>query len=376
MRLQKISIFYLVAFFALLSSIGNIWSGENSLAKSTHWPSDGDRVEKKHYEYLGVVNDSLLTWDFSNAVETGTSHSMQWINIGDSVLVKKELGMQLSFIVKHDSIIWRAYENPLLELRDSIPVALKLGGGLKKSYAIPFCFNGTYCKNNYVLCGGTLAVDISDSGTLILPNDTIENVVRVTQRTEGPLYVSNERFQNMNDSIDKCQQINHIVVIDRWFSPVFKYELVENVSDVYYFGDEMVTESYAAFICPPDEQKYCMETLYAPSHSMKRTSSSKGHKSQDDCSMKSENNSDNNVSVNFNGNSISVKIINSTDERIDNASGLLCDQLGRVWKVFSNIDFADGEWQTRMSSHELPRGNYILYLSIDGDYISKKLIIQ
>lgn len=46
MRLQKISIFYLVAFFALLPSIGNIWSGENSLAKSTHWPSDGDRVEK------------------------------------------------------------------------------------------------------------------------------------------------------------------------------------------------------------------------------------------------------------------------------------------------------------------------------------------
>lgn len=46
MRLQKISIFYLVAFFALLSSIGNIWSGENSLAKSTHWPSDGGRVKK------------------------------------------------------------------------------------------------------------------------------------------------------------------------------------------------------------------------------------------------------------------------------------------------------------------------------------------
>ena len=46
MRLQKISIFYLVAFFALLSSIGNIWAGKNSLAKSTHWPSDGGRVKK------------------------------------------------------------------------------------------------------------------------------------------------------------------------------------------------------------------------------------------------------------------------------------------------------------------------------------------
>ncbi len=28
MRLQKISIFYLVAFFALLSSIGNFWAGK------------------------------------------------------------------------------------------------------------------------------------------------------------------------------------------------------------------------------------------------------------------------------------------------------------------------------------------------------------
>lgn len=34
MRLQKISIFYLVAFFALLSSIGNIWSGAPNGTKS------------------------------------------------------------------------------------------------------------------------------------------------------------------------------------------------------------------------------------------------------------------------------------------------------------------------------------------------------
>lgn len=114
----------------------------------------------------------------------------------------------------------------------------------------------------------------------------------------------------------------------------------------------MVKESYAAFICPPDEQKYCMETLHAPSHSMKRASSSKGHKSQDDCSTKSENNSDNNVSVNFNGNSISVKIINSTDERIDNASGLLCDQLGRVWKVFQILIL-----QMANGKHECPHTN-------------------
>lgn len=77
--------------------------GKNTFSSNFHWPSNGDKVTKTHYEYVELDADTLL-WDFSSVVATDSSHVMQWLNVGDSILVKKELGNQLSFIIKSDSI--------------------------------------------------------------------------------------------------------------------------------------------------------------------------------------------------------------------------------------------------------------------------------
>ena len=51
MRLHKISIFYLVALFALLSSIGNIWSGEMETLC-------GDKIfQKDQCQLIGEINN-------------------------------------------------------------------------------------------------------------------------------------------------------------------------------------------------------------------------------------------------------------------------------------------------------------------------------
>lgn len=55
MRLQKISIFYLVAFFALLSSIGNIWSGAPNGTKS-HELYHTTGVPDNGYDKGGILN--------------------------------------------------------------------------------------------------------------------------------------------------------------------------------------------------------------------------------------------------------------------------------------------------------------------------------
>lgn len=55
MRLQKISIFYLVAFFALLSSIGNIWSGAPNGTKS-HELYHTTGVLDNGYDKGGILN--------------------------------------------------------------------------------------------------------------------------------------------------------------------------------------------------------------------------------------------------------------------------------------------------------------------------------
>ncbi len=368
----KFCLFAFLSFF-----ISNLWAGENDFTKSIHWPSDGDKVSKKHYEYIGLVNDTLSIWDFSKAIETGESHSMQWINVGDSILVKKEMGTQLTYNVANNEIILKSYENPLLELNDSIPLLLNIKRGVKQCTSVPFSFHGAYCGNNYVSYKGVLYTDTSEEGILILPNDTIEDVVRITQKLDGVMLVSDRKQPDLkSDSDDMDNGHTHVVVIDKWYSPSFKYELVENLSDLYYFNNEIVREAYATFMCPPEEQEYCLNIDYIPSRSIKKSHTSKKDKHNDNDSDVRIDNLNNAVSVIFKDGVIFVKVIDYKNSKIENASGVLCDQLGRVWKTFSKIDFADGEWQMPIRPSELPQGNYVLYLSVGEVSLSKKLVIQ
>lgn len=44
-----------------------------SMHDSVHWPHNGDRVTKSHYEFVEMPIDTTV-WDFSHAIETGESH--------------------------------------------------------------------------------------------------------------------------------------------------------------------------------------------------------------------------------------------------------------------------------------------------------------
>lgn len=372
MRAKLILSFSAIAFFAF--SAARMLAGGNDFPQSAHCPSDGDKVTKTHYVYHEVSKDSLSTWDFSEALETGESHSMQWINVGDTILVKKELGAQLTYNVKENSLILISYESPLFVLRDSIPFSFNAECGVKQCPPVPFSSEGSYCNNNYVSYKGRLSTGISDRGTLILPNDTIDNVLKVTHHFEGAVLVSEDKFPGSNDD-SVGNTLNHEVVIERWYSPAFKYALVENVYDKYFINDETVKESCATFMCAPEAQEYCLGTSCAPSRSTKKHST-KDSKSKGNDNRDFMNNSSGNVAVDFEDGVICVRIASHTDVDFENTSGVLCDQLGRVWKSFSGTDLADGAWQTRISTKELPQGNYILYVSIGGVPFSKKLIIQ
>ena len=97
MRLQKISIFYLVAFFALLSSIGNIWSGENSLdlydSHARFYDSmigrttSQDPLAEKYYEM------SPYLWCAGNPIKFGDKNGMYLKGIdGNPVFFDKKRG--------------------------------------------------------------------------------------------------------------------------------------------------------------------------------------------------------------------------------------------------------------------------------------------
>ena len=365
-----------ILILAITLPFAVVCHGGNFCIKSNHWPSDGDKLRKTHYEFVNIANDTLV-WDFSGAIEAGGSHVMQLVNIGDSIIVKRELGGQSTYTVQNDSILWKTFENPFLKLCDSISPVLNTHNINPECSVRPYAFQGSYCENNHVSCYGNYSSNTSNEGVLILPNDTIENAVCFTLRFDGNMKVSNDKNPFSTDSMSTSKQIQHITVIDKWFSPDYKYELAENITDIYLFNNEPVSESYATFLSYED-QVSVMDKHNTSNRLTRKSSLPNDSKSN---WVKTEDAQQNDVNISFNGKDIVVSIGNvnsgifrkNADKPV---SALLCDQLGRVWKVFAEEEIEYNLNEFRLSSEGLPQGYYILNIKIGINGISKKIIIE
>lgn len=228
-----------------------------------HWPHHGDRVTKTHYEYVDVPVDTTI-WDFSHAIESGDRHEMRWINLGDTLLVKIEQGVQSVYQLHDDTLFWNGYENALLCVRDSIaPIdalnTLVNGCGISS----PLCFHGSYSGNHAIDMIGNYSVEISEYGTLILPDDTVENVLCITA-TKNCLERVSEHKKEAPIHEDSDSLLREIEVVKRWYSPLYRYPLAENVTCAYYSNQVLLQQSEMTYLCSPEEQEYSLGILYDP----------------------------------------------------------------------------------------------------------------
>ena len=317
------------AIFVCLASL-NTWANVNN---TVHWPHNGDRVMKTHYEYVDVPADTAV-WDFSHVTETGASHEMRWINLGDSLLVKIEQGTQSIFQLHGDTLVWNGYENALLYLRDSIaPIdaltAMYNGCGNSS----PLCFRGRYSDNHAVDKTGYQNVLISEPGTLILPNDTVDCVFCVTTTTDCLVRVSAKKDDApINEQSDSL--IREVQVVKRWYSPVHRYPLAENVSCSYYSSHILLQCAEMTYLCSPAEQEYALGTLYDPDDILKNAIS---------------NNANSNYGVIGNSSLAErvtiqqepgrIEVIVNACETESECDVLLCDVQGRVWHSRNGLAF-------------------------------------
>lgn len=346
-----------------------------SMHDSVHWPHNGDRVTKSHYEFVEMPTDTTV-WDFSHAIETGDSHDMRWMNFGDSLLVRIERGSQYTYTMQGDSLLWRSQENALLGVRDSVAPMLLCGKmpSLGDSIASPYYFRGKYSGNNAVDLKGMHSLTFMSLGTLILPNDTVCDVLRVREITDGVMKVSaNAAMAPI--SIDESGLLQHTVVTDRWYAPDCRYEIAENVSSIYRKADDVVQESYATFLCTPDVQELALDKLTPPKQ--QPLLANKGNKSGStpgngisltDRISVTVNDYGINVIVTGNGNG-STTAINS------DVSLLLSDISGRVW-ASQQGNTATGMWNTNVDTSSLPSGNYILYISAGEETTNERIQIK
>lgn len=313
-------------------------------ASTIHWPHHGDKVTKTHYEYVDVPSDTTV-WDFSHAIETGDRHDMRWINLGDTLLVKIEQGVQSVYQLHDDTLFWNGYENALLCVRDSIAPIDALNAFLNGcGISSPLCFHGSYSGNHAIDMIGNYSVELSEYGTLILPNDTVENVLCITATKNCLERVSEHKKENpINEDADTL--LREIEVVKRWYSPLYRYPLAENISCSYYSNQVLLQQSEMTYLCSPEEQEYSLGMLCDPETFLRNALGyDTNSNSNSNYGILGTNSSladlvsimqeQDNIIVSINGGKGDS---NGSDDGSDRFMVLLCDVHGRVFH-YSTID--------------------------------------
>jgi hypothetical protein len=352
-------------------------AAQGGVVKSVHLPLGNDSFNKWQTEWLepGTASDSAV-WDFSQAIVRSEHHPVLYLSFGDSALVRFEGGTQYSYTISGDSVLWMGYENPTTKAGDSIPpLAMRFPMDYGDSIATPLYFKGDYCGNNALAMRGEYKTIADGRGTLILPDDTVPDVMRL--RTEYTVKVKIDRDMDMAPISENDTLMTKTVTAWRWYSSDYRYPLAESIRSVYLDpqGNEAQRHE-VSYIFTPDAQEYALEN--SPRRMLANmqgygTGDGIGHNGSGHGSMSLVDN----VRVTFDADGVHVTV-----NRMESATGdggitvVLSDQLGRVWHSVTGHFSDGGQWSGEIATSWIPSGNYVLHISTSGDTVTHKLIIR
>ena len=352
---------------------------QGGVVKTVHLPMGGDSFDKWQTEWLepGAAGDSAV-WNFSQAIVTDEHHRVMYLALGDTALVRFEGGTQYTYSVSGDSLLWLGYENATTKAGDSIPpMAMRFPMNYGDSILTPLYFKGDYCGNNALALQGAYKVAVDGRGTLILPDDTVPDVMRL--RTEYTAKVKIDRDMGIAPISENDTLMTKTVTAWRWYSSDYRYPLAESIRSVYRNpqGNE-ARRHEVSYIFTPNAQEYALEN--SPRRmlaNMQGYGTGNGNGNGHNVSGHDSMSLVDNVSVTCDADGVNVTV-----NRMESALGdggiiiVLSDQLGRVWHSETGHFPDGGQWGGKISTSGLPSGNYVLYISASGDTVTHKLIIR
>ena len=370
---------YLKPFILLIIIVANLMGFEGKL-----WafvlPQDREEISRQVVDFgsLGdfeVVSDSAVVWDFSHCSVSSDCRICKWRNFGDSVLVRIENGSQWIYRVRHDSIFLESHENKLMSLSDSISPLVGYGSlSLSDGISSPFHFKGKYSGENALTLVGQYSVEAHTYGTLILPDDTLYNVLLTRHINDGILTVSDSHNNKEIDSEDdNLLQRRHETL--RWWSENFRHPLLESQIVTYFNGSQLIDKQATALLYSPDAQEYASANTMTPNSQPLPNRQRQKTSATSSTSREGFSSLDNPISViidngvaHVNVNISNLSLVKSGSLNSSEISIVLCDLQGRVY-ARGNINKAGnyGTITKDINVSGLPSGEYILHVRA-GEY--------
>lgn len=348
---------YIPIIIMLVLGCNTLYALDNSLyirladGEGVHAMIEVDRMD------AGASGDGCV-WDFSGA-EALCTHKVQTA-AEDSVLAVKFMRDIYRYKLDGDVVRWYSFENRLTKMEDSVGVPImRFPFEYGDSLSGRIDMLGRYSTDTQCMETGAIRHMADARGTLILPDNTIGNVLRVkTVRSTKTMIadtVNRTVFDAKADSLPTFVQTDY-----RWYSDRFVFPVARRSDMALAYGDSTVVLGSLCLI---------QESAYFPVRAEEKHDNREGDDSYNtDRRMREE------------GAAVIKRLADGSIEvqyRVDGGSGMLettiCDIAGRVYYHSSADNVGIGYRSEIISMYGAPAGQYLLVVRDEDDIIIKRL---
>lgn len=344
----------------------------------------GDKVTKQIVEDTpeGEPSENMV-WDLRDLSDIEGNHRVSYTEVSgnDSLVAGIESSTRHYYEQRHDSLVSWGYENNLTKVRYDSP-KLMLKTPLVYGTRHDGLFHGSYayCEKLFGRLLGAYQVQVDGTGMMLLPSgDTLRHVSRVHLRektalrcypelsTAKQLRAYADSLPYTNDSIRMAMIADSLLTETntyRWYAAGYRYPILEVVESEYQKG----RVSSVAYYCAPEEQ----EALYDEENEKVREelaaldSQKAGAGSNSNGQGNTQPSAMSRYDVTVNGQTVTVDYDLSEGAMV---KGLVCNVQGMVFRQQTQTHPAGEHYQIRLDCSGLCRGEYVLYLNVNGQVV-------
>ena len=339
-----------------------------------------DVLEKKQVTAKGFdLNSKKGIWSLEDAEFSEGSYNAEYstetdtlmaVERGDRTYYNQDRGL-VSIIGSENFMELISYDMPETWLQFPMQVGDSVCGYFNGS--------GPYCERFFMRRYGTYKTKADATGKLVLPQgDTLRNVLRLhTERYVGTITVPIDTMlckipAFTVDSIIRLLAPDKVREdVYRWYAEGYRYPVLE--AKTLSYRDSLLTEEM--YYCPPDMQR----TLANDEENERiRTRLAKEEQARWLASSPDENSNPksrgkNGFTYNLpqDDNSDQVTINYSTDH-VTKMTALVTNALGYVYRR-ADHSCSVGNGQTTIDCSGLRKGQYIIYIHVDGEQYAEKV---
>ncbi len=346
-------------FVCMLISYVHVFA-QNALSKQAN-VIQPDSMIKNCIEYFDSGNDGEnQLWDFSAICQSDKKHVVINKQNGENILSFEDTGL-FYYLIKDDSLFLCSNESRLKKINYDSPIlVMHYPFVYADSISKPFLGYGVYCETHHFKESGFVTLHGDAYGSIILSEkDTIPNVLRVHTLKSYSLAMDME-FEALDTA--KLKQV--IEERYQWFARGYRYPVFETITSTSYADLKTLGTTYQAYCYLPEDQMTLNDSINIEiqKHDLEE-------KTHQDALKKNIFHYD----IQVNGNIINVNYQLDEDARV---SSLVSSPMGIVYKQKKWNGTTEGCFTETIDCSGLTRGQYVLYMNVNGKIYSEKVVLK